>query len=180
MSLGRLFVKLPWPTLAPVAKSCRRRHPTPAELKMSINNHQRTRTGTLVNQHGLAFGQSCPMTCWWQQYSKCSRCSGALLPQEMAHSPHQPKNMNVACYLPVAGSLMPDSSRIRSSSKRPPMTEERGFGNLALATPSAQLFNDTWMMMLRQLVVELWSFGELVGWARDGEQSPRARSCPAK
>ncbi len=41
------------------------------------------------------------------------------------------------------------------------MTEGRDLGNpalaalAALAAPSAQLSKDTWMMMLRQLVVEL-------------------------
>ena len=44
------------------------------------------------------------------------------------------------------------------------MTLGRDFGDPTLATPPAGLPNDTWMSILRQLVVELWPLEELRVW----------------
>ncbi len=89
----------------------------------------------------------------------------------------------------ILGSLVPDSGRIGITRKRPPTTAGpglprglagRGVGDPALAAPPAQLSNDIWMSMLRQLVAELWPLEGLRDVTRVGTESPRARSCLAK
>ena len=76
----------------------------------------------------------------------------------------------------VLGSLVPDSSRVRNTHKRPPTTAGRDFGNPTLAALSAYLSNDTCMSMVRQLVVEFWPFERFGGVTHGLAESPRALS----
>ncbi len=57
---------------APAAMSRTPQHSILAGLKMLEDDTQRTLTGTLVDRHGLARGQSCPTTCRWLQYPQWS------------------------------------------------------------------------------------------------------------
>ncbi len=80
----------------------------------------------------------------------------------------------------VPGSSIPDSSRIRNADKGLPRTIERDFSNPNLAAPLAWLSNDTRIMVLPQVVAELWPFGESQGQTRGGAESLKISSCTAK